>query len=248
MGIGVNTNQPSDLSSLNSGSDINTSNQPSDSDVDNFANLLGQNSSDSGEVNVHSEPTMPSPFTQPDLEEHAVGSSWGGRYGYAAAMTAAVIMGGGGYDNGFQPQGLFDIECNPDNPTSGYPSAPEGLTDKIKDFLIQSDIIQKLNPQAQDDIAKMLDNMATGDVGPNNVIKGTLNTLIDSTDLSMHEKAVIKKVVDILCDVVATAAFIASLPESAAKLLYEDAGKVVAFADKVAHMAEGWWHDLKAVF
>lgn len=47
MSIGLSTNQPPDLSSLNSGPDINTSNQQSDDDAAAFAEAVsGQSSSD----------------------------------------------------------------------------------------------------------------------------------------------------------------------------------------------------------
>ena len=68
MSIGINTNQPSDLSSLNSGSDINTSNQPSDDDADAFAAMVGQNSSDSAEVIVQRDSSEPTLLT-PDFEK-----------------------------------------------------------------------------------------------------------------------------------------------------------------------------------
>ena len=255
MGIGVNTNQPSDLSSLNSGSDINTSNQPSDSEVDNFANLLGKNSSDSGEVNVHSEPTMPSPFTQPDLEEHAVGSSWGGNDGYVNAVATIVISGGGTwspYEYGFHPKSLLDIECCPDSPinkNNTYKLPPEGLTDKIKDILVGSGIFDKLNSEAQDKISEMLTNMATGDISANGAIKTALCVIVDEipdSDLSPHEKAVLNKVIDIACDVVAAAVFLAGLPESLVGELGEGVKGFVKGVDEVAHMAVDWWHDLKS--
>ena len=72
MSIGINTNQPSDLSSLNSGSDINTSNQPSDDDADAFAAMVGQNSSDSAEVIVQRDSSEPTLLT-PDFEQSEVG-------------------------------------------------------------------------------------------------------------------------------------------------------------------------------
>ena len=71
MSIGINTNQPSDLSSLNSGSDINTSNQPSDVDADAFAAMVGQTSSDSAEVNVPRDSSEPTLLT-PDFEQSAL--------------------------------------------------------------------------------------------------------------------------------------------------------------------------------
>ena len=228
MSIGVNTNQPSDLSSLNSGSDINTSNQPSDDDADAFAAMVGQNSSDSAEVIVPRDFSGPTLLT-PDFEQSEVGL--GSPFDHVGNFSGRINRGVGPIlvDAGFK-----------------FKPPPEGLIAHMTELLQHSSAFQKLDPQAQKDIANMLTNVATGDVGPNNLIKGTLNAVIDSiSELSSDEKSTIKKVVDVLCDVVATAAFIAALPESMAGILENGGAEIGADIDKLAHMAKGWWTDMK---
>ena len=229
MSIGISTNQHPDLSSLNSGPDINTSNQPSADVADAFAKAVGgQSSSDSGDVIVPQDFSGPTLLT-PDFEQSEVGL--GSPFDHVGNFSGHINRGVGPVlvDAGFK-----------------FQPPPEGLIGQMTELLQHSSAFQKLDPQAQKDIANMLANLATGDVSPNNLIKNSLNAAIDSiSELSSDEKSTIKKVVDVLCDVVATAAFIAALPESMAGILENGGAEIGADVLKLAHMAEGWWNDLK---
>jgi len=119
-------------------------------------------------------------------------------------------------------------------------SMPKDLGGQIDDALQNSSVFKKLTPEAQKDISNMLANLATGDFSANNVIKGTFDAIIDNTSLPPNEKQDITKLVNALCDIVATASFLAALPESCLAVFSDDAGEALSAANNLAQTAKGW--------
>ena len=231
MSIGISTNQHPDLSSLNSGPDINTSNQPSADVADAFAKAVGgQSSSDSGDVIVprdFSAPVLSGPLSS----EPEVGSFWSASFNYIKDGIEDAVCPGMAFSQ------LSDAVRQGKMNT---------LSNDMQNALQHWSGWQKLSPQSQGDIMNMLKSISTGDFSPNTYIQDGLDLAIDQSDLSSGAKSDLKTMVHVFMDAVSAAEFVAGLPESCLAIFSEDGVKACLSADDLAHTAVGWYDDLKA--
>lgn len=240
MSIGISTNQASAPNSFTPGLDNNPSNPASEHDVDIFSNAMGEDNNNP----LNGRPDAPNP--NPEILGSNVQQAVSGPILPSPFASESRLGDANPFENinfsnitnNFAPG--IEISGNGDNLLK---SIPQGLTGQIESALKNSSVFQKLNPDAQNTIAQMLENIATGNFSPNNILKGTFDAIIDNTNLPPNEKQDITKFVNALCDVVSTAMFIASLPESCVAVFSEDAPEAISAINNLAQRAKGWLSD-----
>jgi hypothetical protein len=240
MSIGISTNQSSAPNSLTPGLDNNPSNPASEDAVDIFSTAMREDNNNP----LNGRPAAPNPNPEilgSNFQQAVSGPILASPFASETRLGDANPFANINFSNitnNFGP----GIEIS-DNGHKLINSIPQGLTGQIESALNHSSVFQKLNPDARNAISKMLENIATGDFSPNNVIEGTFDAIIDNTNLPPNEKQDITKFVNALCDVVSTAMFIASLPESCLAVFSEDAPEAISAINNLAQTAKGWLSD-----
>lgn len=130
---------------------------------------------------------------------------------------------------------LDGIMCKPYIPDSLRCTAQT-----ITNILDKSNTFNNLPSDLKDGIAQLIVNLANGDGSPKPLIEGALNSVVDDSSIPEDKKTSLKNLINGLVDAAATAAFIASLPESFEAVLSDDPSEAAEAVNDLKNQAEDW--------